>query len=143
MSKPKNTTATVIPGLRYQDAPKAIDWLCRAFGFEKHLVVPGPGDTIAHAQLTYGNGMVMLGSAGKHGEGYDDLLRTPSEVGGANTQAPYVIVEDPDAHHAQATAAGAEIVLDIKDQDYGGRGYSCRDVEGNVWSFGDFDPWGE
>ena len=85
----------------------------------------------------------MLGSAGKHGEGYDDLLRTPSEVGGANTQAPYVIVEDPDAHHAQATAAGAEIVLDIKDQDYGGRGYSCRDVEGNVWSFGDFDPWGE
>ena len=142
MSKPKNTTATVIPGLRYQDVPKAIDWLCRAFGFEKHLVVPGPGDTIAHAQLTYGNGMVMLGSAGKHGEGYDDLLRTPSEVGGANTQAPYVIVEDPDAHHAQATARGPKLFSISRIRTIG-RGYSCRDVEGNVWSFGDFDPWGE
>ena len=131
MSRPKNTTSTVIPGLRYQDAPKAIDWLCQAFGFEKQLVVPGEGDTIAHAQLRFGNGMVMLGSAGRHGGGYDELVRTPAEVGGFNTQAPYVIVEDCKAHYERARAAGAEIVLDL----------TCKDPEGNVWSFGDYDPW--
>jgi uncharacterized glyoxalase superfamily protein PhnB len=141
MSRPKDTTATIIPGLRYQDAPKAIDWLCRAFGFERHLVVPGEGGGIAHAQLTYGNGMIMLGSAARHGGGYDELLRCPAEVGGFNTQAPYVIVEDCDAHYARARAAGAEIVLELEDKDYGGRGYTCRDLEGNVWSFGSFDPW--
>ena len=141
MARPANTTATIIPGLRYQDAPKAIDWLCRAFGFEKHLVVPGEGDTIAHAQLRFGNGMIMLGSAGKHGGGYDELVKTPAEVGGVNTQAPYVIVEDCDAHYAKARAAGAEIVLDLEDKEYGGRGYTCRDLEGNVWSFGDYDPF--
>ena len=141
MSRPKDTTATIIPGLRYQDAPKAIDWLCRAFGFEKQLVVPGEGDSVAHAQLTYGNGMIMLGSAGKHGGSYDELVRTPAEVGGANTQAPYVIVADCKAHYERARAAGADIVLDLEDKDYGGSGYTCRDLEGNVWSFGDFDPW--
>ena len=54
--------STIIPTLRYKDAPKAIDWLCKAFGFERHLVVPGDNDTIAHAQLRYGNAMIMLGS---------------------------------------------------------------------------------
>ena len=141
MSRPKDTTATIIPGLRYEDAPKAIDWLCRAFGFEKQLVVPGEGDSIAHAQLSYGNGMIMLGSAGKPGAGYEDLVRPPAELGGANTQAPYVIVDDCNAHYERARAAGAEIVLDLEDKEYGGRGYTCRDLEGNVWNFGDYDPW--
>jgi uncharacterized glyoxalase superfamily protein PhnB len=59
---PKNAKATVIPCLRYRDAPAAIEWLCRAFGFEKHLVVPGESGTIAHAELSFGNGMIMLGS---------------------------------------------------------------------------------
>jgi len=140
MSAPKKTTATVIPGLRYHDAAAAIEWLCRAFGFERELVVPGEGGTIAHAQLRFGNGMIMLGSAGKHGGGYDELVKTPRETGVA-TQGIYVIVQDPDAHYRDAVAAGAEIVLDLVDQDYGGRGYTCRDPEGNVWSFGDYDPW--
>ncbi|MDX1649873.1 MAG: glyoxalase, partial [Myxococcota bacterium] len=75
MSGPKPTTATIVPSLRYRDAPKAIDWLCQAFGFEKHLVVPGEDEgRIAHAQLTFGNGMIMLGSAGTHGDGYDALV---------------------------------------------------------------------
>ena len=141
MSRPKDTATTVIPGLRYQDAPKAIDWLCRAFGFEKHLVVTGEADSIAHAQLTFGNGMIMLGSAGKHGGGFDELMRTPGQVDNANTQALYVIAEDCRAHFEQARAAGAEIVLELKEQDYGGSGYTCRDTEGYVWSFGDYDPW--
>jgi uncharacterized glyoxalase superfamily protein PhnB len=141
MSAPKDTTANIIPALRYRDAAKAVDWLCRAFGFEKHLVVPGDEGTIAHAQLTYGRGMIMLGSAGRHGGGYDALVKPPAEVGGVCTQGPYVIVDDADAHYARARAAGAEVVMDLRDQDYGGRGYTCRDLEGHVWSFGTYDPW--
>lgn len=135
----KNTTATVIPAMRYRDAATAIDWLCRAFGFERHLVVPGENGTIAHAQLRFGNGMIMLGSARK-GE-YDRLIRQPSDIGGAATQAPYIIVEDADAHYARARSAGAEIVIDIEDQDHGGRAYTCRDPEGHIWNFGTYDPW--
>ena len=141
MSKPKKTVATIIPGLRYQDAPKEVEWLCQAFGFAKHLVVAGEGDTIAHAQLVFGNGMIMLGSSKGHGGSYDELVKPPREVGGIATQGTYMIVEDPDAHCAQARAAGAEIILDVEDQDYGGRGYTGRDLEDNVWSFGDYDPW--
>ena len=60
-----DTLSTIIPTLRYRDAPAAIDWLCKAFGFEALLVVPGENATIAHAQLTFGSGMIMLGSAGE------------------------------------------------------------------------------
>lgn len=141
MAAPKDTVCTVIPSLRYQDAQKAIDWLCRAFGFEKQLVVPGEGGSIAHAQLRFGRGMIMLGSSGAHGGGFDELVKSPQEVGGVGTQSPYVIVDDADAHLARARAAGAEIVLDIEDKEYGGRGYTCRDLEGHVWSFGTYDPW--
>ena len=129
----------VIPTLRYRDAAAAIEWLCRAFGFERHLVVPGEEGTIAHAQLRFGNGMIMLGSARD-----DELGRwlvPPREAGGDGTQSAYVIVADPDAHHARAVAAGARIVLPLVDEDYGGRGYSCLDPEGHVWSFGSYDPW--
>jgi uncharacterized glyoxalase superfamily protein PhnB len=142
MTRPAETRTTIVPGLRYRDAPKAIDWLCDAFGFERHLVVPGEEEgTIAHAQLTFGSGMIMLGSAGKHGAGYDELVKPPSEAGSPATMGLYLVVEDADAHLARARAAGAEIVLDISDKDYGGRDYTCRDLEGNVWSFGTYDPW--
>ena len=135
----KTTTATVIPGLRYTDAAMAIDWLCRAFGFEKHLVVPGDDGTIAHAQLTFGNGMIMLGSA--LDREFDKLQKPPSATGSIPSQSPYIILEDADKHHERAVAAGAEIVMDIKDEDHGGRGYSCRDPEGHIWNFGTYDPW--
>jgi uncharacterized glyoxalase superfamily protein PhnB len=141
MSHPESTRAPIIPALRYRDAPKAIDWLCRAFGFERHLVVPGEGDAIAHAQLTFGGGMLMLGSAATHGGGFDALVKTPAEVGGVGTQSIYLVVDDADAHLARARAAGAEIVLDIGDKEYGGRDYTCRDLEGHVWTFGTYDPW--
>lgn len=140
MSATRSTPGPVIPALRYRDAAKAIDWLCQAFGFEKQLVVPGDEGSIAHAQLRFGNGMIMLGSAGKHGGSYDDLVSTPAELGGVS-QGIYVVVDDADAHLARARAAGAEIVIDISDKDYGGRDYTCRDLEGHVWSFGTYDPW--
>jgi len=138
-SPAKQTRATVIPAMRYHDAPKAIEWLCQAFSFEKHLVVPGPGNTIAHAQLAFGNGMIMLGSA--QDSEYGKLVTHPSEIGGLETQTAYVVVADVDAHYAQAKKAGAKIVIDIKDEDYGGRDYTCRDLEGHVWTFGSYDPW--
>lgn len=135
----KNTKATVIPVLRYRNAPAAIEWLCKTFGFEKHLVVPEPDGTIAHAQLGFGNGMVMLGSV--LDTEFGRLMKQPDEIGGAATQTIYVIVSDADAIYRRAKAAGAGIVLDIKDEDYGGRGFSCRDLEGHLWSFGTYDPW--
>ena len=137
----RHAPACVIPTLRYRDAAAAIEWLCDAFGFEKHLVVPGEGGAIAHAQLTFGNGMIMLGSAGDGH--FDRFQKPPAEVGGVGTQSPYVVVPDADAHCARAEAAGAEILLPLLDQDYGGRGYTCRDPEGHVWSFGTYDPWAE
>ena len=138
-SQAKNTMATIIPTLRYHDGAAAIEFLCNAFGFEKLLVVPGEGDTIAHAQLTYGNGMIMLGSS--RDDDFDKLQKPPGDVGGVGTQSPYVIVADADAHYRMAVDAGAEIVVDIADQDHGGRTYSCRDPEGHLWNFGTYDPW--
>jgi uncharacterized glyoxalase superfamily protein PhnB len=135
----KSTRATVIPALRYRDAPAAIEWLCRAFGFEKHLVVPGEAGTIAHAELRFGNGMIMLGSVLE--TQFGRLMKQPDEIGGAETQSAYVVVNDADAVYARAKAAGARIAIEIKDEDYGGRGFSCYDLEGHLWSFGTYDPW--
>ena len=134
------TRSSIIPGMRYDDAPAAIDWLCKAFGFRKHLVVPGKAGEILHAQLTLGNGMVMLGSASREGE-YGHYVKPPSATGGVVMQGTYVVVADADAHYRQALAAGARIVIELKDEDYGGRGYTCRDPEGHIWSFGTYDPW--
>ena len=135
----RNTTTTIIPALRYRDAPAAIEWLCEAFGFEKHLVVPGGNGTIDHAQLVFGNGMIMLGSAREDAFGQ---LQKPLDAPGAPvSKSAYVIVTDVDAHHARAVAAGAKVVMEPEDQHYGGRLYSCRDPEGNLWNFGSYDPW--
>jgi len=131
------STINVIPTLRYRDAEATIEWLCRAFGFAEHLVVPGGPGTIAHAQLTYENGMIMLGSA--RDDEFGSLV-APIEAGKAATVGIHVVVKDVDAHHAQALKSGAEIVTPPEDQDYGGHFYACRDLEGNVWSFGSYDP---
>src|SRR3546814_1482218 len=120
------TPSPITPCLRYRDALASIDWLCRAFGFEKHAVY-ADGDTVHHAQLTFGNGMVMLGSADNASQ-WGRQVAPPDEIGMRETQSPCVIVADADAHYARAKAAGATIVMDIADQDYGGRGYACRDI---------------
>lgn len=131
--------SSIIPTLKYQDAETAIDWLCRAFGFEKHLVVPGESGVIEHAQLTLGDGMIMLGSV--RDTPLDELQKTPRAVGGVVTQSPYVVIGDVDGHFRVAVAAGAEIIMEPEDQGYGGRLYSCRDPEGHLWHFGSYDPW--
>ncbi|MEO8250702.1 MAG: VOC family protein [Burkholderiales bacterium] len=136
-----NTRTTVIPCLRYRDAPAAIEWLCRHFGFEKHAVYPHRDGTIAHAQLTFGNGMIMLGSVLEEETEWGHHIRQPDQVGDAETQSPYVVVSDADAIYRQVKTAGCAIVMEIRDEDYGGRGFSCRDLEGHLWSFGTYDPW--
>ncbi len=122
------TAPTFYPCLRYKDAPAALKWLAQAFGFESHMVVPGPNDTIAHAELRFGNGILMLGSL------KEDVF------GGSGSLAPYVHVRDPDAPGARARAAGAVIVMEPRDTDYGSREYAARDPEGYVWSFGTYRP---
>ena len=129
----------IIPTMRYKDAPSAIEWLCNAFGFEKHLVVPGDNRSIAHAQLSFGNSMIMLGS--ETDNEYGKLLRTPKDLNNLNTQAPYIVVENIDEHYERAVREGAEIVIELNDEDYGGRGYTCRDQEGHIWNFGSYNPW--
>ncbi len=136
----KSCTSTVIPSLRYRDAVAAIDWLVRAFGFQKNAVYMGPDNTVAHAQLTFGNGMVMLGSASNEGE-YARLMVQPDEIGLRETKGIYLVASSADAIYATAKAAGAEMVLDIRDMDYGGRAFTCRDLEGHLWSIGSYDPW--
>ena len=109
MAGPADTTATIIPCLRYRDAPAAIDWLCRAFGFERHAVY-ADGDIVHHAQLTFGNGMVMLGSADNSSEWGKQVVQ-PDAIGLRETQSPCVIVTDADAHYTRAKAAGATVRL--------------------------------
>ncbi len=134
------TKSTLIPCLRYRDALAAIDWLGSAFGFEKNAVHMGPNGTVAHAQLTFGGGMIMLGSVDNGGE-YGQKIVQPDEIGLRETQSPYLVVSDADAAYATAKAAGATIVIDIADMDYGGRAFTCRDLEGHLWNLGTYDPW--
>ena len=132
--------SSIIPTMRYRDAPKMLEWLCKAFGFERHFVVPGENGTIAHAQLVLNGGMIMLGSA--RDDEWGKLVK-PAADGGAPTGAAYVVVSDIDAHYARAKGAGAEIVRALENTEYGSREFAARDPEGQVWSFGTYDPWTE
>ena len=126
---------TLYPCIRYHDAPAAVRWLCEVFGFEEQLVVPGEGGTIAHAQLSLSSAAIMLGSA------RDDELggARPKDEGGTG-HGIYAYVDDVDAHHQRAKAAGAEILYRPRDTDYGSREYAAHDLEGNFWSFGTYRP---
>ena len=134
-----STVCTIIPSLRYRDALATIEWLCEAFGFEKHAV-HADGEVVLHAQLVFGNGMIMLGSVANP-SAWGERIAQPDEIGGRETQCPCVIVSDCAAHYARAKAAGAVIVDELEQKEYGGAGYSCRDPEGHLWWFGSYDPW--
>ncbi len=142
MTTSSQTASTIIPVLRYRNAPAAIAWLCRVFGFEQHQAFENPDGTIAHAELKLGGGMLMLASTGKPTE-FSKHIKQPDEIGGFETQSSYLVVADADVVYVRAVAAGAKIELDIKDEDYGGRGFTCRDLEGRLWSVGSYDPWAE
>jgi uncharacterized glyoxalase superfamily protein PhnB len=119
----------VIPTLRYTDAGAAIDFLERAFGFHRKAVHEDEDGTILHSELTHGSGMVMIGT------------RKPGDRFETGRAVIYVVVGDPDAVHDRAKAAGATIAQELTDQDYGSREFAAEDGEGNVWSFGTYDPF--
>ncbi len=125
--------------MSYRNAPEAIDWLCRVFGFERRAVYPGPNNTIMHAELTLGSGMLMIGS---HKDDEDPrFLKHPDEIGGAETRGANLVVNDADEVYMRAKAAGAEILSGIEAKPYGGRAFSCRDLEGRIWNVGTYNPW--
>ena len=134
-----SSLSTIMPTLRYHDAAKAIDWLCKVFGFEKHVVHSGPDGSIGHAELKLGGGMIMLGSV-KDDE-YSRGFKTPDELGGTETRSTYLVVADADAVYARAQAAGGKVVRPIQNTDYGSREFTVKDPEGNSWSVGTYDPW--
>lgn len=142
MNMPEHTStrSTVTTSTNYRNAPEAIEWLCRVFGFEKHSVFSGPNNTIVQAELTLGGGMIMLASIGDN-DYNRRFMKQPDEIGGAETRTVNLIVKDADAVFARVKAAGAEILLDIEDKHYGGRGFTCRDLEGHIWNIGTYDPW--
>ena len=133
------TRSTIMPTLRYRDAPAAIDWLCKVLGFAQHAVYPGPDNTVAHAELTLNGGMIMLGSHkdDEYGRGF----KSPAELNGLETRSAYVIVDDAEAVYARAQKAGALIVRPIQDTAYGSREFTIKDPEGHSWSVGTYDPW--
>lgn len=124
----------IYPTFRYRDAPAMIDWLARAFGFSEHARYMD-GDKVAHAQMSLGASMIMIGST--RGDDYGKIVDEPGSQGGKSI---YVAVEDPDALFARAKAAGAKILEEPVDRSYGSREFMCIDPEGNVWSFGTYWP---
>jgi uncharacterized glyoxalase superfamily protein PhnB len=122
---------SIYPVLKYSDAHAAVDFLERAFGFQRHAVHEGEAGAIAHAELRFGDQVVMLSSAGVGDPAYDQ---------GLGRTTVYVVVDEVDALFDTAKAAAAEIVLAPTDQDYGSRDFSVRDPEGNIWSFGTYRP---
>lgn len=130
--------ARLIPNLVYEDADEAIIWLDRAFGFTVLLRVEGAGGKIDHAQLVRDEMMIMLSST--RDDGYGQYFDTP-QARSISTQGIYIIVEDVPAAYERALAAGAEKIIPLQAQDYGGEGFTVRDPEGHIWSFGDYDPW--
>jgi len=112
----------IFPFMRFTDGDAALDWLARVFGFEQHAVYRDDDGTVHHAEVSIGPGMVLFGQ------------------GDPSSHGVYVAVDDADAHYERAKAAGAEIMREIEDTDYGSREYTARDLDGHVWSFGTYKP---
>jgi uncharacterized glyoxalase superfamily protein PhnB len=131
-----NTVASplIYPTFRYRDAGKMLDWLQRAFGFAVHAKYMD-GDILMHAELGLGSSLIMLGTV--RDDAYGRMVGAPGDPGGKST---YVVVEDTDAVFARTKAAGAKILEEPVDRDYGSRDFICADPEGNVWNFGTYQP---
>lgn len=125
----------IFPTFRYSDAAGMIDWLGNAFGFTVHAKYADETGDIQHAQLALGSSMIMLGTV--RDDAYGKMVGEPSQNGGKSV---YVAVDDADALYARAKAAGAQILEEPTDRDYGSREFICADPEGNVWSFGTYWP---
>ncbi len=130
--------STVIPCLRYVDALAAINWLCEVIGFTRHSVHIDDSGRVAHAQLTLGSGMVMLGSTDTASE-WGQFIRQPNEEGA--TDGICIVVQDADLIHSRAIATNTRILIPLRDESYGGRGFTFADPESHIWSVTTYDPW--
>ncbi|MEU7136944.1 VOC family protein [Streptomyces sp. NPDC046261] len=135
MTDTHTAAPTICPALLYQDAKAAIRQLTEGFGFTRTALYESEDGVVLHAELVYGNGMVMIGSRGRGGV-FDEAMKD------AGASGIYVVVEDTDAHHRRAVEHGVEILMPPTDQEYGSRDYMARDVGGNLWSFGTYAPKG-
>jgi len=130
MTSPASPRPSFIPSLAYKDNRAALAWLQKAFGFEPSEVLTDGQDNIVHAEMTHGDGVVMIGSE------WADWTRSPASLGGKNTQRVHVRIERGlDEHCARARQAGARIVMEPADQFYGDRSYIATDLEGHYWTF--------
>lgn len=130
----EDAVGTIYPALYYDDAPAAMNFLEQAFGFTRRLVVPGPGDTVMHAELSFGASVVMVATSRP-----ENHWLSPRSLPGVHVTLS-MYVDDPDAHCARARAHGATILREPRDEEYGARGYLAKDPEGNEWYFGDYRP---
>ena len=136
MSPSENIEAPrIYATFRYKDAARMIDWLTEAFGFTVHARYADANGLIQHAQLAFGSSMIMLGTV--RDDEYGRMVGGPGENGGKSV---YIAVGDTDAAYERAKAAGAKILEEPTDRDYGSRDFICADPEGNVWSFGTYWP---
>ncbi len=138
MKPPPPDWPRISSALYYEDAAKAIDWLCQSFGFEVRIKIEGDGGSIEHSELTYGEGLIMVAQAGLANK--PSFRKSPRSLAGSNTQNIMVYVDDVEAHCKQARAAGARIVSEPTTTDHGedywtDRGYECEDLEGHHWWF--------
>jgi uncharacterized glyoxalase superfamily protein PhnB len=125
----------IVPNLHYRDPQAALQWLATAFGFEEVMVVRSDAGEIAHAELRFGDGYLFVGGPGRDGL----AMGSPRDLGGTSVDL-CLYVREVDAHYARAVAAGAEVVYPVADTSYGSRGYTVRDPEGHLWTFGTYRP---
>jgi uncharacterized glyoxalase superfamily protein PhnB len=131
-----------IPTLVYKDPNTAFEFLKNALGFQEHSVYRDDQNIIQHSELKLGEAMIMIGLFRPESE-FGKMIGTPREANGLNTQTAYFIIDDVDSHYQIAKDAGAQMVMELKDEDYGGRGYSCKDPEGYIWNFGSYNPYSQ
>src|SRR5215467_11320146 len=132
-----NPTRAVVPTITYRNTTAMVEWLCDTFDFRRQLIVKGEHGEVKHAELTFGESMVMVGAV-QHSP-FERLVVHPDQIGGVETQTCYLIVDDVEAHYAKAKAKNAEIIFGVRGEN-GGQGYACRDPEGHLWMFGTYDP---
>jgi uncharacterized glyoxalase superfamily protein PhnB len=133
-----NDIRAIVPTMPYHNTAVMVDWLCDAFGFQRRLIVKGEDGTIKHAELIFGESMIMVVPV--QDTPFEKLVVHPKQLGGVETQTCYLVVTDVDEHYAKAKTKGAEIIFGVRMEDRGGRGYACRDPEGHMWMFGTYDP---
>lgn len=120
----------VVPALVYRDPMAAFEWLQSAFGFEPAMLITDADGKLAHSEMTFGDGWIMVGNE------WSENHRSPAHLDGKNTQTVHLqVTGDVDAHCEQARKAGADILMEPETQFYGDRTYRARDIEGHIWTF--------